>query len=229
MIFVIFIIMKKVCKVCDITKDEVDFNLHSSGSKYRRGYCKECEKEKNRIRRMSEEYKSRVRSYTTKEEKIKRLKKWNEENPGKSEESRKKWVKNNLEKVKQYRKNYKKNNPEKVKQYRENYKKNNPEKYKLSKNVRNRIKKYMKIKNITKDNKTFDIVGCTPEKLKEHIESQFTEGMSWDNYGFYGWHIDHITPLSSAKTKEGLYELCHFSNLQPLWMKDNLSKGSSLL
>ena len=65
--------MKKVCKVCDITKDEVDFNLHSSGSKYRRGYCKECEKEKNRIRRMSEEYKSRVKSYTTKEEKIKML------------------------------------------------------------------------------------------------------------------------------------------------------------
>ena len=206
--------MKKVCKVCDITKDEIDFNLHSSGSKYRRGYCKECEKEKNRIRRMSEEYKSRVRNYRTKEERIKRLKKWNEENPGKSEESRKEWVKNN---------------PEKVKQYRENYKKNNPEKYKLSKNVRGRIKNYMKIKNLTKENKTFDIVGCTPEKLKEHIESQFTEGMSWDNYGFYGWHIDHIIPLSSAKTKEGLYELCHFSNLQPLWMKDNLSKGSSLL
>jgi hypothetical protein len=49
--------------------------------------------------------------------------------------------------------------------------------------------------------------------------------MSWDNYGYYGWHIDHIIPLSSAKTKEEIYKLCHFKNLQPLWWTDNLSKG----
>jgi hypothetical protein len=87
----------------------------------------------------------------------------------------------------------------------------------------------MQINNITKKNKTFDIVGCTPEFLKEHIEKQFKEGMSWDNYGFYGWHIDHIIPLSSAKTDEELYKLCHYSNLQPLWANENLSKGSKIL
>ena len=53
--------------------------------------------------------------------------------------------------------------------------------------------------------------------------------MSWDNYGLYGWHIDHKVPLSLAKTEEELLKLCHFSNLQPLWAKDNLKKGDSIV
>ena len=51
--------------------------------------------------------------------------------------------------------------------------------------------------------------------------------MSWDNYG--EWHIDHIIPLASATTEEGVLKLYHYSNLQPLWAKDNLSKGSKIL
>jgi hypothetical protein len=52
--------------------------------------------------------------------------------------------------------------------------------------------------------------------------------MCWENYGKYGWHIDHIVPLSSAKTEEEIYKLCHYTNLQPLWSTDNLSKGCKL-
>lgn len=59
--------------------------------------------------------------------------------------------------------------------------------------------------------------------VRNHLENQFTDGMSWDNMG--KWHIDHITPLSSAKTPEELKSLCHYLNLQPLWAFDNLSKG----
>ena len=51
--------------------------------------------------------------------------------------------------------------------------------------------------------------------------------MSWENQG--KWHIDHITPLSSAKTEEEVYRLCHYTNLQPLWAEDNLKKGSKIL
>ena len=58
-----------------------------------------------------------------------------------------------------------------------------------------------------------------------HLESKFTDGMSWDNHTTHGWHIDHIIPLSSAKTLEEVEKLCHFSNLQPLWAIDNLLKG----
>lgn len=53
--------------------------------------------------------------------------------------------------------------------------------------------------------------------------------MNWDNRGLYGWHIDHIIPLSSAKTEEEVYKLCHYTNLQPLWAKENLSKGNKII
>ena len=96
---------------------------------------------------------------------------------------------------------------------------------KLTCNIRCRVKNFLKSKNINKTNKTFNIVGCSPELLKEHLEKQFTESMSWDNHGKFGWHIDHIIPLSSAKNEEEIYKLCHYTNLQPLWWKENLSKG----
>ena len=99
----------------------------------------------------------------------------------------------------------------------------------MSEYIRNRVRHYIQINNITKKNKTFDIVGCTPEFLKEHLEKQFKNEMTWENYGFYGWHIDHIIPLSSAKNEEELYKLCHYTNLQPLWAKENLSKGTKIL
>ena len=99
--------------------------------------------------------------------------------------------------------------------------------YGLINDVRYRIWIYLKRLNITKKNKTFDIVGCSPEFLKEHLESQFTDGMSWDNRS--EWHIDHIIPLSSAKTEDELYKLCHYTNLQPLWAEDNLKKSNKII
>lgn len=70
-------------------------------------------------------------------------------------------------------------------------------------------------------------LGCSLEEFKKHIESKFKPGMNWDNHGQYGWHIDHIKPLSSFNLNDvnQLNEACHFTNLQPLWAKDNLVKG----
>ena len=70
-------------------------------------------------------------------------------------------------------------------------------------------------------------MGCSPEFLKEHLQSKFKDGMNWDNYG--SWHIDHIIPLSSAKTTEEFNTLCHYTNLQPLWASENLSKGKKMV
>jgi hypothetical protein len=123
----------------------------------------------------------------------------------------------------EYRKNYLKNNREKHNKYVKNKKLSNPI-YHLSFVVRNRIRTFLKSKNITKNNSTYNIVGCSPEFLKEHIEKQFTDGMSWDKMGKL-IHIDHIIPLSLAKTEEEIYKLCHYTNLQPLWAEDNLRKG----
>jgi hypothetical protein len=125
-------------------------------------------------------------------------------------------------------KNYRKENRPKLNEWEKNKRQTDPI-YKLTSTVRSRLKSFLRKNNITKKNKTFELVGCTPQELKEHLEKQFREGMTWDNHGMYGWHIDHIIPLSSATTEEELYKLCHYTNLQPLWAEENLSKGNKVL
>ena len=69
-------------------------------------------------------------------------------------------------------------------------------------------------------------LGCSIEELQKHLETKFLPGMSWENYGLHGWHIDHIIPLDSADSPEQVERLCHFTNLQPLWAIDNWKKGN---
>jgi hypothetical protein len=152
------------------------------------------------------------------------------------------WLVKNKDSKKQYDKNYRDKNFEKEIQRRKKYflnhkneiykrhksKLKNDPILKISVSMRSRLNIFLKSKGIRKTNKTFDIVGCSPEFLKEYIENKFTEGMSWDLMGNH-IHIDHKIPLSSAKTEEEVYKLCHYTNLQPLWAEDNLSKGSKIL
>ena len=80
-----------------------------------------------------------------------------------------------------------------------------------------------------KNNKTFKMVGCTPKFLKEYLEKKFKQGMTWKNHTVHGWHVDHIIPLSKAKTSEDVEKLMHYTNLQPLWAKDNIIKKDKLI
>jgi hypothetical protein len=165
-------------------------------------------------------------------EKLNKLRKeYRESNKNIISEQKKIYYKKNKEHILSYHKEYRKKNRDKFNLYGKNHRiKNNPNPvFKVWNNTRKRIREYLKLNNITKSNKTFDIVGCSPEFLKEHLEQQFIEGMSWDNHGLYGWHIDHIIPLSSAKTEEEIYKLCHYTNLQPLWAEDNLRKSNKIL
>jgi hypothetical protein len=130
------------------------------------------------------------------------------------------------------RNEYKLKNKSKITEYRTYYsnkRRRESNIIKLSENIRRRINVFLSSKKITKKNKTFDVVGCTPEFLKEYLEKKFIEGMSWDNYGFYGWHIDHIIPLCTAKNEDDIIKLCHYTNLQPLWSQDNLKKGGRIV
>ena len=102
--------------------------------------------------------------------------------------------------------------------------KNNPI-YKMSMNLRNRLNEFLNIKRLTKTNKTFDMVGCTPTELKAYLEKKFSPGMTWWNHSPKGWHIDHIIPLSRAKNYEDIVKLMYYKNLQPMWAEDNLKKG----
>lgn len=99
--------------------------------------------------------------------------------------------------------------------------------YKLQHNMRtlgNRVVKYLALGK--KPARTEKWQGCTAEELKAYLESLFTEGMTWDNYGKYGWHIDHIRPVSSFAPEEW-EQINHYTNLQPLWAEDNLKKHNN--
>ncbi|WP_312964585.1 hypothetical protein [Stutzerimonas kunmingensis] len=78
----------------------------------------------------------------------------------------------------------------------------------------------------TKKSRTHEYLGCSYEQFKAHIERQFLKGMTWENRGL--WHIDHIVPTASATTEAEIVELHRFTNLRPLWAKDNLEKSDHL-
>ena len=100
--------------------------------------------------------------------------------------------------------------------------------FRLEANLRSRTNGA--IKNNSKSKSTIELLGCTVEHARKHLESQFTDGMNWETYGFYGWHIDHIIPCASfdLSIPEQQRQCFHFTNLQPLWAKDNLSKNDKL-
>ena len=129
------------------------------------------------------------------------------------------WYKKNREKLNKW---YRDTRPEYIK----NRLKTDPV-FKILNNVRTRLKKYLQINNLSKLNKTMELVGCTPQELKLHIEKQFLSGMSWDNYNFETWHIDHIKPLRLATTMEDVIrlKLMHYTNFQPKWAADNRKKS----
>jgi hypothetical protein len=192
---------KKICNKCKDEKDVCEFYNQRRSEDGKRSRCKNCINLENNL--YVKKNRDRVNSI------------------------KQKYVDNNKEKVKQSKKEWFDKNPN----YRnewviKNY--NNDFLFRLVNIMRSRTRLFLKSKNIKKENTTFEIVGCSPEFLKDHLEHQFTEGMSWDLIGEY-IHIDHIIPLSSAKNEEEIYKLCHYTNLQPLWAEDNLKKGSKIL
>lgn len=96
--------------------------------------------------------------------------------------------------------------------------------HRITMSMRTRLSSYCRKIQVDKNFKTMDALGCTSLELKHHLESRFTEGMNWDNYG--KWHVDHIKPISLAKTEQEAIQLSHYTNLQPLWAADNLKKSN---
>lgn len=96
--------------------------------------------------------------------------------------------------------------------------------FRLVKRLRKRMKSA--INGSIRLDRTMKMIGCTISEFRNHIEAQFTDGMTWENYGFNGWHIDHIIPCSeyNLERTENVYKCFHYTNLQPLWCMDNWSK-----
>jgi hypothetical protein len=211
----------KICRKCEEERDVCLFGKSKQNKDGLRSYCNECRKIESKKYRTEnpEKRKETLKKFyeNNKEKELLRFKIYRKENPEKRKQTCVKYIKNNKEKVN-----------ESARLWKKKARLNNP-KYKLLSNLRERTKDYLKYKTVNPSSSIKDIVGCSPQFLKEYLENKFTDGMSWDNYGFYGWHIDHIIPLSSAKTEDEVCKLCHYTNLQPLWSVDNLKKGSKII
>jgi len=217
----------KVCTFCHIEKGLDEFHLCKKGKMNRKSKCKECVKSETK-----EYYQKNIDYYknyreNNKDSIRKRQKTWVTSNETKEKDRQRNWKKQNQEKILKW----KEINSDKLKEYSRVYTKKRrqtDELFKLSSNLRNRLNIYLRSKKIKKNNSTFEIIGLHPEKLKDYLEKKFTEGMSWDKLGSE-IHIDHIKPLSMAKTESEVYELCHYTNLQPLWAKDNWIKNNRII
>lgn len=144
-------------------------------------------------------------------------------------EYNKKWRHDNREAYNACLVAWKKANPDRMSTLRakDRVKRRNNPGYILHTNIGSLLRNFLR--GATKKTKFFDIVGYTAEEFRNHIELQFTEGMSWENWG--EWHIDHIKPLSlfyddSRAVTEIIKDAWSLSNMQPLWAFDNLSKSN---
>lgn len=191
---------KKICSKCRVEKEVCEFVKSSKMKNGLKSECKLCSKlnyESNR-----EKYLIQKKIYTE----------------------------NNKEKKYEYDKEYRLKNKIKINEYTRNYRKKRrlvDPTFRIIESMRSRLKNFFKSNNIQNYNKTFNIVGCTPQELKEYLEKKFTDEMSWDNYG--QWHIDHKIPLSSSISDDNVYKLCHYTNLQPLWSEDNIKKSNKII
>lgn len=135
-----------------------------------------------------------------------------------------------LEKKKIPNKLYRQSAAGKESQYKHQKKKRriNPQ-YRLAESLRANVRSAIfRQPGAKKVMKTMDFVGCSPQDLRSHLEQQFTEGMSWDNYGKDGWEVDHIKPVTKFNLidPEEQKKCFHYTNLQPLWAIDNRIKSN---
>lgn len=165
-----------------------------------------------------------------KEELAQQKKKYYQANKEKIAERDKKYSQANKQKIAEYnKKHYEYNKEERLeyqKQYKYNRLKTDPI-FKFKENTRTLINHSFKKKNHHKKTKTADILGCSLDFFKDFIKSKFKKGMTFYNHG--KWHLDHIIPLATAKTEDDVIRLNHYTNFQPLWAKDNLSKSDKII
>ena len=209
----------KTCTKCKIEKEFNEFGRLTASKDGYRSHCKLCVK-KERLKN-SERIIQYRKEYGIKNKENRRLYKL--KNKEKLKEQDKQYRLNNKNKYKQWRIDNRKLISNKLNEYNKNKKLTDPL-FKLSCNIRSLIGTSIKRQGYKKTSRTFEILGCSYEELKQHLENKFTEGMTWDNAG--KWHIDHIYPVSLATDENHLIELNHYTNLQPLWAIDNIKKSN---
>jgi hypothetical protein len=209
----------RVCKKCN--SEIVGKRCKNCSSIYNKEYH---DKNTERIRLRRKEYYSENR-----EKELERVKTRRKENPELYKEFDKNQYQRRKEYQKEYNRVYRENNKEYFKNKRKSWKlgkENNPL-YKFFNSIRQSILKSIRKGGYNKNSKTHEILGCSYDEIVKHFESNFESWMTWENRGLYngefnyGWDIDHIIPISSAKSEEDIIKLNHYTNLQPLCSKIN--------
>lgn len=225
----------KICKNCSIEKEISNFYLRNNKTN---SQCKDCIKIKVKERRDKNKEIDKDKNHTY-------FKEYRDRNKEKIKEWKRLDYLNNKEKIKERSKIYyysnkdeinknncrrNKNNRNKINKYKREYnsekRKNNPL-FKLTNNIRSGIYNSIIRKGYDKSNNTYSILCCTYDEFSKYIESKFENWMSWENYGKYngelnyGWDLDHIIPVSSAKNEDDVIILNHYTNFQPLCSKIN--------
>ena len=204
----------KKCTKCGKDKDVKEFAKAKTGKYGVRGDCKQCREQAQKIYRDNNKDQLNTNSANyylkNKEQILERCKKYYINNKDVIDKRNKQWGLNNKEQRRDYLRN----------------KRRTDEKYRILCALRTRLN--TSIKHQHKSLSSMVLIGCEIDYLMYHLQEQFTEGMSWDNYGKGGWEIDHIKPcMLFDLTKESEQLICfNYTNLQPLWAIDNLRKGS---
>lgn len=173
--------------------------------------------------------------------KLEYAKKYREEHPEYEKERHRKYQKDNKEKINLKVKRCRANNKEAYDAKRKEWYAANKDRintarqqrrksdiqYKLKDRIRQRL--YLAIRFTKKTGSAIKDLGCSVNELKQHIEKQWQPGMTWDNWTTDGWHMDHKLPLSSfdLTDEDQFKKAVHFTNLQPLWAKENISKSNN--
>lgn len=195
----------KTCNKCKNKKDFSEFYKYNDNrtSDGFRGTCKLCERK-------------RQNKYVTLHPQKQSL------------EYKRNWQKSDV--AKKYRKTeeYRKKHLESQLKYYKTKKFKDNIQFKLKSRIRKRV--WESLNGKKKPSSAVKELGCTVEELKNYLENQFEGGMSWSNWGFFGWHIDHIKPLSSFDLTDIVQfkEACHYTNLRPMWGIENIKKGKKI-
>lgn len=211
----------KTCSKCGEAKAFSDFNLSKSERTGLRCECRSCQIAIGQAYRENNLEKERARS---------RL--YHKKNPDAATNRNREWRAKNRVRATARDTAWKRKNKDKAQRWAKRYyerKKSDPQ-FRLEASIK--VGVYSMLNGTKSYRPTFKILGYSIEELRSHLESRFLPGMTWENYGFYGWHVDHIRPRSSFRYSSPddpeFKKAWALENLQPLWASENKRKGAKL-
>lgn len=216
----------KTCTGCKQTKSFTEFHKNSKRRDGHQSLCKVCMKATTKKWKQNNREKCRAYERKWTQNNREKVKKWRQNNREKINATNKKYRESNREKVRASDRKYRENNREKINaRYRERY--HTDPQFKLLSNLRSLT--YQALKGIMKSASTITLLGCSVRHLLDHLEKQFQPGMTWKNHG--EWHVDHMMPCASfdVTDPEQQRRCCHYTNLQPMWGPENISKNDKVI